>query len=108
MAGGGAGRGHRLVRGVAQESRGEGPSLHGVLLRGCGDIAQAQLVARTQHDPVPPYEVGPVVDANGVRWRARPADQVRAGPDHALFGPGERTPEPTVEEYREITGGDHP
>ncbi|WP_267885368.1 hypothetical protein [Streptomyces scabiei] len=31
---------------------------------------------------------------------------VRARPDHALFGPG-ADPEPTVDDYREITGGDH-
>jgi ubiquinol-cytochrome c reductase cytochrome b subunit len=32
---------------------------------------------------------------------------VRAGLAKAMFGPGTRIEKPTVEEYRELTGGDH-
>ncbi|MGW6903931.1 cytochrome bc1 complex cytochrome b subunit [Streptomyces sp. NPDC054940] len=70
-------------------------------------LSQGQLFTLTQHEQDPPYEVGPVVDANGVRRRVSPAQRVRARLARAMFGPRSRITKPTAEEYREITSGDH-
>ncbi|WP_438818539.1 cytochrome bc1 complex cytochrome b subunit [Streptomyces brasiliscabiei] len=80
---------------------------HGEYVEVHEPLTQAQLFALTQHDQDPPYEVGPVVDANGVRRRVRRVDRVRARLARAMFGPGTRIPKPTAEEYREISGGGH-
>ncbi|MFI6010480.1 cytochrome bc complex cytochrome b subunit [Streptomyces sp. NPDC051243] len=70
-------------------------------------LTQGQLFTLTQHEQHPPYEVGPLVDANGVRRRAAPSQRVRARLARAMFGPRTRITKPTVEEYREVTSGDH-
>ncbi|MEU0413362.1 cytochrome bc complex cytochrome b subunit [Streptomyces griseorubiginosus] len=70
-------------------------------------LAQAQLHTLAQHEQQPPYEIGPLVDANGVRRPVRRSQRVRAGLARAMFGPDTRIPKPTAEEYREITRGDH-
>jgi ubiquinol-cytochrome c reductase cytochrome b subunit len=70
-------------------------------------LTQGQLFALTQHEEHPPYEIGPRVDANGVRRRVTVPQRVRARLAEAMFGPRSRIPKPTVEEYREITSGDH-
>ncbi|SDN87939.1 ubiquinol-cytochrome c reductase cytochrome b subunit [Streptomyces sp. cf386] len=70
-------------------------------------LSQGQLFTLTQHEQDPPYEVGPLVDANGVRRRVSPAQRVRARMARAMFGPRSRITKPTAEEYREITSGDH-
>ncbi|MGV9453917.1 cytochrome bc1 complex cytochrome b subunit [Streptomyces sp. NPDC003635] len=70
-------------------------------------LSQAQLHTLTQHEQHPPYEIGRLVDANGVRRPVRVSQRVRARLARAMFGPGTRIPKPTAEEYREITSGDH-
>ncbi|MEV3909482.1 MULTISPECIES: cytochrome bc1 complex cytochrome b subunit [Streptomyces] len=70
-------------------------------------LAQGQLHTLTQHEQEPPYEIGPLVDANGVRRPVRRSQRVRAGLARAMFGPDTRIEKPTVEEYREVTSGDH-
>ena len=79
---------------------------HGEYVEVHEPLSQGQLFSLTQHEQDPPYEVGPVVDAGGVRRRVGPVDRLRARLARAMFGPGTRIPKPTVEEYREITGGD--
>ncbi|MFJ8633430.1 cytochrome bc complex cytochrome b subunit [Streptomyces sp. NPDC093568] len=70
-------------------------------------LSQGQLFTLTQHEEHPPYEIGPRVDANGVRRRVTVSERVRARLAEAMFGPRSRIPKPTVEEYQEITSGDH-
>ncbi|MGW0420450.1 cytochrome bc1 complex cytochrome b subunit [Streptomyces sp. NPDC003015] len=70
-------------------------------------LSQAQLHTLTQHEQEPPYEIGPLVDAGGVRRPVRLSQRMRAGLARAMFGPDTRIPKPTAEEYRELTGGDH-
>ncbi|WP_055714352.1 cytochrome b [Streptomyces torulosus] len=80
---------------------------HGEYVEVHEPLTPAQLFTLTQHEQPPPYETGPLVDANGVRRRVRPVDRLRARLAHAMFGPGTRVPKPTPEEYRRLTGGDH-
>ncbi|MEU0458309.1 cytochrome bc complex cytochrome b subunit [Streptomyces sp. NPDC006129] len=70
-------------------------------------LTQAELFTLTQHEQNPPYEVGPEVDAGGVRRKVKRSERLRARLAHAMFGPDARIQKPTVEEYREITSGDH-
>ncbi|MFJ4199162.1 cytochrome bc complex cytochrome b subunit [Streptomyces sviceus] len=70
-------------------------------------LVPAQLHTLTQHEQEPPYEIGPLTDANGVRRPVRRSQRVRAGLARAMFGPDTRIAKPTAEEYREITSGDH-
>ncbi|WP_155055262.1 cytochrome bc1 complex cytochrome b subunit [Streptomyces blattellae] len=69
--------------------------------------SQEQLFTLTQHEQYPPYELGPLVDAGGVRRRVKRSERLRARLSRAMFGPGKRIEKPTVEEYREVTSGDH-
>ncbi|MET7731804.1 cytochrome bc complex cytochrome b subunit [Streptomyces sp. NPDC005402] len=80
---------------------------HGEYVEVHAPLAQAQLHTLTQHEQEPPYEIGPLVDANGVRRPVRRSQRVRAGLARAMFGPDTRIEKPTVEEYREVTSGDH-
>jgi ubiquinol-cytochrome c reductase cytochrome b subunit len=80
---------------------------HGEYVEVHAPLAQAQLHTLTQHEQNPPYEIGPLVDANGVRRPVSRSQRVRAGLARAMFGPGTRIGKPTAEEYREITSGDH-
>ncbi|EFL31446.1 cytochrome b subunit [Streptomyces viridochromogenes DSM 40736] len=70
-------------------------------------LPQAQLFTLTQHEQNPPYEREPEVDAAGVRRKVKRSERLRARLAKAMFGPDARIEKPTVEEYREITGGDH-
>ncbi|MEU1267512.1 cytochrome bc complex cytochrome b subunit [Streptomyces sp. NPDC005799] len=70
-------------------------------------LPQDQLFTLTQHEQNPPYEIGPLVDANGVRRPVTVAQRVRAQLARAMFGPDSRIAKPTAEEYRELTSGDH-
>jgi len=70
-------------------------------------ITQMELFTLTQHEQNPPYEIGPVVDAGGVRRRVKPSERLRARLSRAMFGPKTQIPKPTAEEYRELTSGDH-
>ncbi|MFF0088640.1 cytochrome bc complex cytochrome b subunit [Streptomyces canus] len=80
---------------------------HGEYVEVHAPLPQEQLHTLTQHEQEPPYEIGPLVDANGVRRPVRRSQRVRAGLARAMFGPGTRIEKPTVEEYREVTSGDH-
>ncbi len=70
-------------------------------------LSQARLFTLTQHEQNPPYEVGPEVDAGGVRRKVKRSERLRARLAKAMFGPDARIEKPTAEEYREITSGDH-
>ncbi|QUC61289.1 cytochrome bc complex cytochrome b subunit [Streptomyces sp. A2-16] len=80
---------------------------HGEYVEVHEPLAQEQLHTLTQHEQEPPYEIGPLVDANGVRRPVRLSQRMRAGLARAMFGPDSRIPKPTVEEHREVTSGDH-
>jgi ubiquinol-cytochrome c reductase cytochrome b subunit len=80
---------------------------HGEYVEVHEPVAQAQLHTLTQHEQEPPYEIGPLVDANGVRRPVRLSQRMRAGLAKAMFGPDTRIAKPTAEEYRELTSGDH-
>ncbi|MGW0707692.1 cytochrome bc1 complex cytochrome b subunit [Streptomyces sp. NPDC002643] len=80
---------------------------HGEYVEVHEPLSQGRLFTLTQHEQPPPYEIGPVVDAGGVRRRVRAVDRVRARLARAMFGPGTHIPKPTVEEYRELTSSDH-
>jgi ubiquinol-cytochrome c reductase cytochrome b subunit len=70
-------------------------------------LSQAQLFTLTQHEQHPPYEIGPLVDDNGVRRPVKPSQRVRARLARAMFGDHSSIPKVTPEEYREqLTGGD--
>ncbi|MEU6684987.1 cytochrome bc complex cytochrome b subunit [Streptomyces sp. NPDC046832] len=71
-------------------------------------LTQAELFTLTQHEQLPPHETGPEVDAAGVRRRIKRSERLRARLAKAMYGPDARIEKPTVEQYREITGGDHP
>jgi ubiquinol-cytochrome c reductase cytochrome b subunit len=80
---------------------------HGEFVEVHEPLSQAQMFTLTQHEQEPPYEIGPLVDAGGVRRRVKVSQRVRARLAKAMFGPRTRIPKPTVEEYRELTSGDH-
>jgi ubiquinol-cytochrome c reductase cytochrome b subunit len=71
-------------------------------------LTQGELFTLTQHEQNPPYEIGPEVDAEGVRRRVKRSERLRARLAKAMFGPDARIEKPTVEQYRQITSGDHP
>ncbi|KUN19199.1 ubiquinol-cytochrome c reductase cytochrome b subunit [Streptomyces antibioticus] len=80
---------------------------HGEYVEVHEPLAQAQLHTLTQHEQNGHYELGPLVDANGVRRPVTASMRVRARLARAMFGPETRIPKPTVEEYRQISSGDH-
>ncbi|MGW4868627.1 cytochrome bc1 complex cytochrome b subunit [Streptomyces chartreusis] len=80
---------------------------HGEYIEVHEPLTQGQLHTLTQHEQHPPYEIGPTVDANGVRRRVAPSQRVRARLARAMFGSASRIEKPTVEEYREVTSGEH-
>ncbi|MFI7399972.1 cytochrome bc complex cytochrome b subunit [Streptomyces sp. NPDC049541] len=80
---------------------------HGEFVEVHEPLAQDQLFTLTQHEQNPPYEIGPLVDAYGVRRPVRPGQRVRARLARVMFGSESHIPKPTVEEYRELTSGDH-
>ncbi|MET7700434.1 cytochrome bc complex cytochrome b subunit [Streptomyces sp. NPDC005485] len=80
---------------------------HGEFVEIHEPLSQAQLFTLTQHEQSPPYEVGALVDANGVRRPVKPSQRLRARLSQAMFGPGTRIAKPTAEEHQELTSGDH-
>jgi len=80
---------------------------HGEFVEVHEPLAQDQLFTLTQHEQNPPYEIGPLVDANGVRRPVKPRQRVRARLARVMFGTESHIPKPTVQEYRELTSGDH-
>ncbi|OPG06210.1 ubiquinol-cytochrome c reductase cytochrome b subunit [Streptomyces sp. GKU 895] len=80
---------------------------HGEYVEVHEPLGQAQLHTLTQHEQNGHYEIGPLVDANGVRRPVSASMRVRARLARVMFGPETQIPKPTVEEYRQITSGDH-
>ncbi|MCX5047475.1 cytochrome bc complex cytochrome b subunit [Streptomyces sp. NBC_00474] len=80
---------------------------HGEFVEVHEPLEQDQLFTLTQHEQNAPYEIGPLVDANGVRRPVKPGQRVRARLARAMFGSESHIPKPTAEEYRELTSGDH-
>ncbi|RPF32768.1 cytochrome bc complex cytochrome b subunit [Streptomyces sp. TLI_185] len=80
---------------------------HGEFVEVHEPLAQDQLFTLTQHEQNPPYEIGPLVDANGVRRPVKPGQRARARLARLMFGSESHIPKPTVEEFRELTSGDH-
>ncbi|MFI9830626.1 cytochrome bc complex cytochrome b subunit [Streptomyces sp. NPDC051913] len=80
---------------------------HGEYVEVHEPLAQAQLHTLTQHEQNGHYEIGPLVDAHGVRRPVTASMRVRARLARAMFGPETRIPKPTPEEYRQLTSGDH-
>ncbi|MBO0518221.1 ubiquinol-cytochrome c reductase cytochrome b subunit, partial [Streptomyces beijiangensis] len=79
---------------------------HGEFVEVHEPLTQAQLHKLTAHEQPPPFELGPLVDANGVQRSPRRSDRLRARLAHAMYGPGSQVPKATVEEYRAIDSGD--
>ncbi|GAA3791202.1 cytochrome bc complex cytochrome b subunit [Streptomyces coacervatus] len=80
---------------------------HGEFVEVHEPLEQDQLFTLTQHEQNPPYEIGPLVDANGVRRPVKPRQRVRARLARVMFGSESHIPKPTAEEYKELTSGDH-
>ncbi|MFJ2258333.1 cytochrome bc complex cytochrome b subunit [Streptomyces sp. NPDC087844] len=79
---------------------------HGEYVEVHEPLTQAQRFTLTQHDQVRPYDVGPLVDANGVERKVGPTHRLRARLAHAMYGQNAHIPKPTAEEYRELTSSD--
>ena len=80
---------------------------HGEFVEVHEPLPQDQLHTLTQHEQAPPYEIGPLVDANGVRRPVKAGQRMRARLARVMFGSESHIPKPTAEEYRELTSGDH-
>ncbi|MEU6251720.1 cytochrome bc complex cytochrome b subunit [Streptomyces sp. NPDC047043] len=80
---------------------------HGEFVEVHEPLPQDALFTLTQHEQNPPYEIGPLVDANGVRRPVKAGQRMRARLARVMFGSDSQIAKPTVEEYRELTSGDH-
>ncbi|MGX1541905.1 cytochrome bc1 complex cytochrome b subunit [Streptomyces adustus] len=80
---------------------------HGEYVEVHEPLPQGRLFTLTQHEQNPPYEIGPRVDAGGVRRPVTVSHRVRERLARAMFGPGTHIPKPTPEEHRELTEGGH-
>ncbi|GGV04413.1 cytochrome bc1 complex cytochrome b subunit [Streptomyces spectabilis] len=82
---------------------------HGEYVEVHQPLTQAERYTLTAHEQPVPYEVGPLVDANGVVRKVPRAERLRARLSRAMYGPGTQVPGPTAEEYRQVHSGDgHP
>ncbi|WP_151479256.1 cytochrome bc1 complex cytochrome b subunit [Streptomyces albicerus] len=79
---------------------------HGEFIEVHEPLTQEALFTLTQHEHAPPYEVGPLVDANGVERKAKPSQRLRARLARVMYGQKTYIPKPTVEEYRELTSSE--
>ncbi|CAM5349320.1 cytochrome bc1 complex cytochrome b subunit [Streptomyces spiroverticillatus] len=80
---------------------------HGEFVEVHTPLSQAELHTLTAHEQPVPFEVGPEVDANGVRRPVRRSDRLRARLAKAMYGPGTFVPKPTAEEYRRALTNGH-
>ncbi|MEU1328944.1 cytochrome bc complex cytochrome b subunit [Streptomyces sp. NPDC005865] len=69
-------------------------------------LPQSELYRLTAHEQPCPYEIGPLVDAGGVRRKVRTSDRVRARLARAMYGPKAQVPKATPEEYLAIRRGE--
>ncbi|MFI8933003.1 cytochrome bc complex cytochrome b subunit [Streptomyces sp. NPDC053474] len=82
---------------------------HGEYVEVHQPLSQAERYTLTAHEQPVPFEVGPLVDANGVARKVPRADRLRARLSRAMYGPGTQVPKPTAQEYRQVHSGDgHP
>ncbi|MEV0225973.1 cytochrome bc complex cytochrome b subunit [Streptomyces sp. NPDC050704] len=79
---------------------------HGEYVEVHEPLTQAQRFTLTQHEQDGHYELGPLVDANGVTRKVRTSQRLRARLARAMYGQDTYIPKPTVEEYRELTSSD--
>ena len=79
---------------------------HGEFVEVHEPLTPAQRFTLTQHEQDLPYDVGPLVDANGVERKVKPSQRLRARLARAMYGQNAQIPKPTVEEYRELTSSD--
>ncbi|MEU5342508.1 cytochrome bc complex cytochrome b subunit [Streptomyces sp. NPDC020766] len=79
---------------------------HGEFVEVHEPLTPAQRFTLTQHEQDVPYDVGPLVDANGVERKVKPSQRLRARLARAMYGQNAQIPKPTVEEYRELTSSD--
>ncbi|MHC0432047.1 cytochrome bc1 complex cytochrome b subunit [Streptomyces sp. O3] len=75
---------------------------HGEFIEVHQPLPQDRRYTLTAHEQPTPHDLGPLVDANGVKRRVRPAERLRVRLSHAMYGPGAQLPKATPEEYREI------
>ncbi|MFI1677659.1 cytochrome bc complex cytochrome b subunit [Streptomyces sp. NPDC020607] len=69
-------------------------------------LPQSELYRLTAHEQPRPYEIGPVVDANGVTRKVRLSERLRARLARAMYGPKAQVPKATPEEYLAIQRGE--
>ncbi|MEW2526793.1 cytochrome bc complex cytochrome b subunit [Streptomyces sp. NPDC047071] len=82
---------------------------HGEYVEVHQPLSQAERYTLTAHEQPVPFELGPLVDANGVARKVPRADRLRARLSRAMYGPGTQVPKPTAQEYRQVHSGDgHP
>ncbi|MFI2614611.1 cytochrome bc complex cytochrome b subunit [Streptomyces sp. NPDC018584] len=69
-------------------------------------LPQAELYRLTAHEQPQPYEIGPLVDANGVARKVPRSERLRSRLSRAMYGPKAQVPKATVEEYLAIQRGE--
>ncbi|AZM56757.1 ubiquinol-cytochrome c reductase cytochrome b subunit [Streptomyces sp. WAC 01529] len=69
-------------------------------------LPQAELYRLTAHEQPQPYEIGPLVDANGVVRKVPRSARVRSRLSRAMYGPKAQVPKATAEEYLAIQRGE--
>jgi ubiquinol-cytochrome c reductase cytochrome b subunit len=80
---------------------------HGEYVEVHEPLTPAERFRLTQHEQEPPYAMGPLVDANGVERQVKGGQRVRAGSPRRCSDQNAQIPKPTVEEYKELTSGEH-
>ncbi|ATL32000.1 cytochrome b [Streptomyces formicae] len=79
---------------------------HGEYIEVHEALSQAELYTLTAHEQPRPYEIGPLVDANGVARKVGRSDRLRARLARAMYGPKAQVPKATPEEYLAIQRGE--
>ncbi|MBW5421803.1 ubiquinol-cytochrome c reductase cytochrome b subunit [Streptomyces sp. BG9H] len=69
-------------------------------------LPQEELYRLTAHEQPQPYEIGPLVDANGVVRKVPRSARVRSRLSRAMYGPKAQVPKATAEEYLAIQRGE--
>ncbi|MEU6126376.1 cytochrome bc complex cytochrome b subunit [Streptomyces sp. NPDC047123] len=69
-------------------------------------LPQSELYRLTAHEQPRPYEIGPLVDANGVARKVSRSDRLRARLARAMYGPRAQVPKATPEEYLAVRRGE--
>ncbi|MBM7173577.1 cytochrome bc complex cytochrome b subunit [Streptomyces sp. G44] len=69
-------------------------------------LPQGELYRLTAHEQPQPYEIGPLVDANGVAREVPRSERLRSRLSRAMYGPKAQVPKATPEEYLAIQRGE--